>query len=201
MGITLRNEAAADYFEVENMTREAFWDLYKPGCNEHLLVRQLRGSPAFIPELDIVAVDGDTIVGNIVYTRAIVKNESGQATVLCMGPLTVLPSQQGKGIGSLLLRHTIEKARELGYAAIVIYGHPACYHRFGFRNAEEYDIQTGDGSNFDAFMVLDLSSNGLRDIRGRFHEDAAFQVDEADLEAFEKRFPYKEKHKREGQLE
>ena len=200
MGITIRHEKEEDYFEVEHMTREAFWDLYKPGCDEHLLVRQLRKSEAFLPELDYVAVDGDTIVGNIVYTKAIIESESGQATVLCMGPLTVLPSQQRKGIGSSLLRHTVEKAKEIGYLAIVIFGSPAYYHRFGFRNAKEYHIQTSDGNNFDAFMVLDLSDNGLANISGRFFEDAAFQIDKKDLDEYEKRFPYKEKHKKEGQL-
>jgi len=200
MGITIRHEKEEDYFEVENMTREAFWDLYRPGCDEHLLVRQLRKSEAFLPELDYVAVDGDTIVGNIIYTKAIIESESGQATVLCMGPLTVLPSQQRKGIGSSLLRHTVEKAKEIGYPAIVIFGSPAYYHRFGFRNAKEYHIQTSDGNNFDAFMVLDLSDNGLANISGRFFEDAAFQIDKKDLDEYEKRFPYKEKHKKEGQL-
>ena len=200
MGITIRHEKEEDYSEVENMTREAFWDLYKPGCDEHLLVRQLRKSEAFLPELDYVAVDGDTIVGNIIYTKAIIESESGQATVLCMGPLTVLPSQQRKGIGSSLLRHTVEKAKEIGYLAIVIFGSPAYYHRFGFRNAKQYHIQTSDGNNFDAFMVLDLSDNGLANISGRFFEDAAFQIDKKDLDEYEKRFPYKEKHKKEGQL-
>jgi predicted N-acetyltransferase YhbS len=195
MGITIRHEREEDYFEVENMTREAFWDLYKPGCVEHLLVRQLRKAKAFLPELDYVAVDGDTIVGNIIYTKAIIESESGQATVLCMGPLTVLPSQQRKGIGSSLLRHTVEKAKEIGYLAIVIFGNPAYYHRFGFRDAREYRIQTSDGSNVDAFMVLDLSDNGLTGISGRFFEDAAFQIDEKDLDEYDKRFPYKEKHK------
>ncbi len=201
MGITIRHEKEEDYFEVEYMTREAFWDLYKPGCDEHLLVRQIRKSKAFLPELDYVAVDGNTIVGNIIYTKAIIEGESGQATVLCMGPLTVLPSQQRMGIGSSLLRHTVEKAREIGYLAIVIFGSPAYYHRFGFRDAREYRIQTSDGDNFDAFMVLDLSDNGLTNISGRFFEDSAFQIDKKDLDEYEKRFPYKEKHKKEGQLE
>ena len=201
MGITIRHEKEEDYFEVEYMTREAFWDLYKPGCDEHLLVRQIRKSKAFLPELDYVAVDGNTIVGNIIYTKAIIEGESGQATVLCMGPLTVLPSQQRMGIGSSLLRHTVEKAREIGYLAIVIFGSPAYYNRFGFRYAREYRIQTSDGDNFDAFMVLDLSDNGLTNISGRFFEDSAFQIDKKDLDEYEKRFPYKEKHKKEGQLE
>ena len=201
MGITIRHEKEEDYFEVENMTREAFWDLYKPGCDEHLLVRQLRKSKAFLPELDYVAVDGDTVVGNIMYTKAIIESERGQVTVLCMGPLTVLPSQQRKGIGSSLLQYTVEKAKKIGYLAVVIFGSPAYYHRFGFRNAEEYRIQTSDGTNFDAFMVLDLSDNGLTNMSGRFFEDAAFQIDKKDLDEYEKRFPYKEKHKKEGQLE
>ena len=99
------------------------------------------------------------------------------------------------------MRHTVEKAREIGYLAIVIFGSPAYYHRFGFRDAREYRIQTSDGDNFDAFMVLDLSDNGLTNISGRFFEDSAFQIDKKDLDEYEKRFPYKEKHKKEGQLE
>jgi len=197
----LRLEKEEDYFETENMTREAFWDVYKPGCNEHFMLHQLRKSPDFVPELDTVAVNEDgRIVGNIIYSRAVVRNESGEREVLCMGPLSVLPECQKQGVGSLLLRATLEKARELGYAAVVIFGSPDYYHRFGFRNAAEYGIQTGDGQNFEAFMVAALIPERMEGISGRFFESQAFQMDPAALEEFEQKFPPKEKHKRDGQL-
>lgn len=201
MNLMIRVEKEEDYFKTENLTREAFWDLYKPGCVEHLLIHQLRKSDAFLPELDLVACDDDEIVGNIVYSKAIIKNDKAENAVLCMGPLSVLPSYQNKGIGSLLLRKTIEKAQELGYKAVVTYGNPDYYHKFGFRNAKEYHIQTSEGQNLDAFMVLDLQNDGLSNIYGKFFEDTAFQIDEDALAEFELMFPYKEKHKREGQLE
>jgi predicted N-acetyltransferase YhbS len=108
--------------------------------------------------------------------------------------LSVLPSLQKTGIGSKLINHTIELTREKGYKAIVIFGNPAYYHRFGFVNAEKFNISTSDGENFDAFMVLELYEDALRGISGRFHEDSVFHIDKDELEAFEKKFPYKEKH-------
>ena len=201
MAIDIRLEVEEDYFETEKMTREAFWDLYKPGCNEHFILHQLRKSPAFIPELDYVACDGGSVVGNIIYSQATVSDGVNKSTVLCMGPLCVAPSYQDKGIGSALLRKTIELAGGMGYKGVVIFGNPGYYHRFGFRNAKEYAIQTAQGDNFDAFMVLELIENGLQGIGGRFYEDEAFTTDADEFEQYEKQFPYKEKHKREGQFE
>jgi predicted N-acetyltransferase YhbS len=200
MNIEIREERDSDYQETENVTREAFWDMYKPGCVEHLLLHQLRRSKAFIPELDYVALDNGKIVGNIVYSRAVVKNDDDESEVLCMGPLCVWPSYQGKGIGSLLLRTTIEKAKSLKYRAVIIFGNPDYYNKFGFSNAALYKIKTAQGDNFDAFMALELFDGGLGGINGRFCEDEAFEIKEEELEKFDSRFPYKEKHVREGQL-
>lgn len=200
MNITIRNETEDDFFETENLTREAFWDLYQPGCDEHLILHQLRESEVFIPDLDLVACEGDRIIGNIVYTRAKVKNGEDEKEVLCMGPLSVLPEYQKKSVGSFLLRTSIGKARSMGFPAVVIFGDPEYYHRFGFVNAETYSIQTSEGQNLEPFMALDLTGKGLSDIKGRFFEDKAFQSKPEDLEKFELQFPPKEKHVREGQL-
>jgi predicted N-acetyltransferase YhbS len=189
-----------DYRETENLAREAFWDVYKPGCDEHLVLHQIRQSKAFIQEMDYIACDSGRIVGNIVYTRAFVKDDDHESEVLCMGPICVLPSYQRKGIGTLLLRTTIEKAKSLRYKAIVIFGDPAYYHKFGFSNAELYGIATARGDNFDAFMVLELFRGGLDGIHGRFYTDSAFEINQEELEAFDSQFPYREKHTREGQL-
>jgi predicted N-acetyltransferase YhbS len=150
--------------------------------------------------LDLVACEGESIIGNIVYTRAKVINGSEEKVVLCMGPLSVLPEYQKKSVGSFLLRTSISKARAMGFPAVVIFGDPEYYHRFGFVNAETYGIQTSEGQNLEPFMVLDLTGKGLANIKGRFFETEAFQSKPEDLEKFELQFPPREKHVLEGQL-
>lgn len=201
MNISIRLEEENDFNSVEYMTREAFWDLYKPGCDEHLVVHKIRKVPAFVKELDFIACDKDTIVGNIIYSRAKVLNEENKEfEVLCMGPFAVLPSYQKQGIGSLLMNHSIEKARQLGYKGIIIFGNPDYYHRFGFVNAKEYNIQTSWVDDLDAFMALELYNDSLRSISGKFYEDDVFKIEDGELEEFEKQFPYKEKHVTDTQL-
>lgn len=193
--ILIRLETQEDYSETENMIREAFWDVYKPGCDEHLVLHKLRQVSVFVEELDLVACDNNKIVGNIVYSKAkIMNNQNQEFTVLCMGPLGVLPSYQGRGIGSLLIKQSISKAKLLGYKAVVIFGDPNYYRRFGFENAEKYNIQTAQGENFDAFMVLELYDDSLNGIQGKFFDDPVFRIQREELELFEKEFPYKVKH-------
>lgn len=201
MHISIRQEEEKDFKDVENLTREAFWDLYKPGCDEHLVLHKIRKVSAFVKELDLIACDNDVIAGNIIYSRAkVVNDENKEFEVLCMGPIAVLPSYQNQGIGSLLMEHSIEKARQLGYKGIVIFGNPDYYHRFGFVDAKEYNIQTSWGDNLDAFMVLELYEDSLQGISGKFFEDEVFKIDNDELEYFEKQFPYKEKHVTDTQL-
>ena len=200
MSITIRPEFEKDYFETEYITREAFWDVYHPGCMEHLVLHNLRDAPGFVSELDFVACDGERIVGNIVCSKAKVIDDKQEYEVLCMGPLAVLPEYQGKGIGYLLIKTVVSKARELGYKGIVIYGNPDYYHRFGFVNAEKFGIRTSSGENFDYFMALELLEGSLQGITGNFYEDEAFIVNAKELEEFDKAFPYKEKHVTDTQL-
>lgn len=195
MNIIIRLENQSDYEEVENLTREAFWDIYKPGCDEHLLVHKLRKVSAFIPELDYVAVLDNRIVGNIMYSKAkVVDGDANAHEVITFGPISVLPSLQKKGIGSALIEHTKKLADNMGYKAIVIFGNPGYYQRFGFKSAESFGIMTADGANFEAFMAMEMYAGALQGIKGKFYEDPVFQVDKKELEAFEKKFPYKEKH-------
>jgi len=134
MSISIRLEQESDFKIVEHLTREAFWDVYRPGCNEHLLVHKIRKVPAFVKELSYVACDNNNIVGNIIYSRAKIVNEDNlEYEVLCMGPLGVLPDYQKRGIGSQLVEETLKKARELGYKAVIIFGNPKYYGRFGLR--------------------------------------------------------------------
>lgn len=97
MTITLKPETDHDTKMVDELTRDAFRDLYKPGADEHFILHKMRKVDAFVRELDILAREDDTIVGNIAYTKAQIRNEQGQASeVLCMGPVGVLPSHQKK---------------------------------------------------------------------------------------------------------
>jgi predicted N-acetyltransferase YhbS len=200
--IIIRPETPQDHRETENVVREAFWDIYRPGCSEHLILHKIRTAPAFINELDLVACDGNKIVGAVICPKGKIKNEQDQEFIALSMMVGVLPSYQGKGVGSMLIKQAIKIARSLGYKGIVIFGNPEYYPRFGFKNAKEYGIQTSDGQNFDPFMALEISENSLNGIQGRFYEDPIFQPssDNAELEAFDKQFPHKEKHVTDTQL-
>ena len=195
MKISIRLEEEKDFRKVEFLTREAFWDLYKPGCCEHMIVHKMRKVPAYVKELSYIAEEEHIIVGSIIYSKAkVVNDQTKEFEVLCMGPISVLPSHQGKGIGSLLMNHSIEKAKELGFKAVIIFGNPDYYKRFGFINAKNYNIKTSTGDNFDAFMVLELTSEALNGISGIFYEDKVFETEDKELELFEEEFPFREKH-------
>lgn len=195
MNFIIRPEYEKDYFEVESLIRDAFWDQYRPGCVEHLLLHKLRKTQAFIPELDFVAEYGNRLIGSIVYSKAKIMNDEGIAhEAITFGPLGVLPPYQKKGLGSGLVRYTLELAEKMGYQTVVIFGNPDYYHRFGFEDAGRFGISTEDGENFDAFMALKLCSSTTEQISGRFFEDGVFQINENELELFEQNFPSREKH-------
>jgi predicted N-acetyltransferase YhbS len=201
MNISIRLEEENDYREVEYLTREAFWNLYQPGCVEHLLVHKIRKVPAFVKELSFVACENDKIVGNIIHSKAkVINNQNKEFEVLCLGPIGVLPSYQGQGIGSALMHYSIDKARQLGHKAILLFGDQNYYHRFGFVNAKKYGIQTSAGENFEAFMALELYDGALNGISGKYYEDQVFKIDKDELEIFEQEFPHKEKRVTDTQL-
>ncbi len=202
MPVTIRLEMPQDYRETEILTREAFWDLYKPGCNEHLLVHKLRECPAFVKELDLVACEGERIVGNIMYSRARVIGAAGETQeVLCLGPVSVLPERQHCGIGSLLITESLSRAKDLGFAGVFLMGDPGYYARFGFRNADIFGVLTPDGECHDYFMGFELAPGRLEGVSGSFFEDEVFHTGEKELEEFEKLFPEKIKHVTPTQLQ
>ena len=193
MEIELRLEEEKDYKTVENITREAFWNNYVPGCDEHLLAHNLRKTNVFIKELDFVALHNNKIVGNIMYAKSTIKNNGSEYTVLTFGPLSVLPEYQNKGIGGKLINHTIELSKEMGYKGIIIYGDPEYYKRFGFRESKEYKITNKDKKFPAALLVLELYPNALNGIEGIFDEGKAYEIDKNEAERFEKSFITKEK--------
>jgi predicted N-acetyltransferase YhbS len=202
MSIEIRLERPEDYRETEILTREAFWDIYKPGCDEHLLAHKLRKTPAFVEELDLVACEKERIVGNIMYSRARVFGPNGEVReVLCLGPISILPECQGQGVGGRLIQESLERARKLGFSGVFLFGNPAYYSRFGFRKTAEFGVLTSDGKSHDSFMGLELAPGRLQNVSGNFFEAEVFHVDSKELEEFEKLFPKKEKHKTPTQLQ
>jgi len=193
LDVLLRPEEEKDYNSVENLTREAFWNVYKPGCDEHLLIHNMRNKQEFIKDLDYVAVFNDEVIGNIVYAKAKIMGVNKEYDVITFGPVSVLPMYQKRGVGKKIIEYTITKAKEMGFNAIMIYGNPKYYERFGFKNGGEYSITDMEGNYNDALMALELYPKSLENINGKFFEGEAYKIDKKELEIFDKNFPYKEK--------
>lgn len=194
MDIKLRPEVPADYRETENVTREAFWNHYAPGCCEHYLLHVLRDSPAFVPGLNLVAEHDGRIVGHVVSVRAVLHGDDGRDyEVLSLGPISVLPEYQRQGIGSRLIERTRELAREMGFRAVLLCGDPDYYLYQGFVPAEMLGIRTADNMYATALHVCELYDGALSGVGGRYVEDAVYEIDESAAEAFDREFPAKEK--------
>lgn len=189
----IRLERPEDYRETENMTREAFWNHFAPACDEHYLLHVMRDSSAFLPGLNFVAEQDGRIIGNVVCTKAVVHGDDKNSyEVLCLGPIAVLPEFQRTGVGSRLIAHTKETAREMGFRAIFLCGDPDYYSRHGFVPAEAFGIRMADNMYAVAHQVCELYENALSGIKGRYVEDAVYKVDAAEAKEFDKGFPAKE---------
>jgi predicted N-acetyltransferase YhbS len=193
MEIVLRLEEEKDCRAVEELTREAFWNVHFPGCDEHLLIRNLRKQKEFVKALDFIALHNDKIVGNIVYVEGKIKNGDTEHKIVTFGPVSVLPEYQNRGIGSKLINHTVKLSEEMGYKAIVIYGDPEYYKRFGFKVSKEYGITNQDKKYPAALLVLESYPNSLIGIEGIYDEGDLNKTEKEELGEFEKGFMEKEK--------
>lgn len=202
METSIRNETESDYRRVEEITREAFWNLHVPGCDEHYLAHVMRTHRDFIKDLDyVVLVDGE-LVGNIMFARSSVVNEKNAAVeVLTFGPVSVLPEYQKKGIGSSLIRHAMRRAGEMGYTAVIIYGNPKNYCRHGFKSSKDYGISAADGKYPFSLLTLELVKGTFADHSWRFFESDVYNIDEHEAEEFDRTFAPREKSYRYTQEE
>lgn len=202
--LIIRREIPADYAAVENLTREAFWNVYRPGCTEHYVVHELRRDPDFVPELDLVMERDGQLIGHVLYMRAkIVADDGRELPMMTFGPISIHPSVQRQGLGQYLLDYSMERARELGAGALCIEGNLDFYGKSGFVVAGTRGIRYhGEPEQEIVPYVLlkELQPGFLSGITGVYHTPKGYYVDEAEAENFDRNFPPKEKLKLPGQL-
>lgn len=202
--IIIRMEKEKEYREVENLVRESFWNVYRPGCLEHYVLHQLRKDAAFVPELDFVMEANGQIIGQNMFMEAFIQADDGRKIpIMTMGPICIAPDLKRKGYGKILLDYSLEKAKELGCGAICMEGNIDFYGKSGYRQASEFGIRyhgltEDDDASF--FLCRELIPGYLDGITGEYAPPQGYYVDEQEAEAFDKIFYYKEKKKLPGQL-
>ncbi len=192
----IRKERPDDYRTVENLAREAFWNLCVPGCHEHYFVHILRDHEDFVPELDyVIELDGK-VIGSIMYTKAKLVDEQGtEKPVLTMGPICIHPDYQRKGYGKALLEYTFEKAKELGYDTVINFGNPDNYVARGYKSCKKYNV-CFEGDVFPAVLLVKVLYDDALDGRKWFYypsNSEALCDDKEAVEKFDALFPAKEK--------
>ena len=176
--MNIRLETKDDYEYVENMIRRSFYNVYMPGCIEHFIAKQIRNHKDFIKELDFVLEVDGKIVGNIMYTKSILKDEQGnQKDILTFGPVCIEKEYQRKGYGKKLIEYSLQKAKELGYDAIVIVGSPSNYVSLGFKSCKLFDISIENGKYPSAMLVKVLKGNALENHHWTYYENPAIAID------------------------
>jgi predicted N-acetyltransferase YhbS len=186
MKIKIRNEEPKDFKRVEEITRKAFYNLYMPGCTEHYLVHIMRNHKDFIKELAFVLELNEEIIGNIMYTKATLRDESGtEKEIVSFGPVCLLPEQQRKGYGKLLLEHSFEKATELGYDVVVVTGSPSNYVGRGFKSCKRFNISLENGTFLTGMMARELNSGALDDRKWTYYESSVMHIDEQEAAHFD----------------
>lgn len=162
MTITIRQENASDRDEVYNVVKSSFENEAFSDHDEHNLVNRLRKSTAFIPQLSLVAECENKIVGYILFTEIKV----GDACLLALAPVSVLPEMQGKGIGKQLIIEGHKMASQLGYKGCVVLGHDKYYPKFGYKCASHYHIEAPFEVPDECFMAIEFEEGSLSGVQG-----------------------------------
>ena len=202
--MNIRLETPADYAAVENLTREAFWNVYKPGADEHYFVHMMRSHETFIPELAFVLEKDGEIVGNIMYTKSWLADEAGEKKeIVSSGPICVAPEYQRQGLSKLLIEHSFEVAAKMGYEVVAIFGNPGNYVGRGFVSCKKLNVCLRENNYPTALLVKELVPGVLSGKKWRFlpnDADACCEDAEA-VAAFDAQFPEKAKEWRPSQEE
>ena len=201
---TIRLEKKEDEAEVENLIREAFWNVYRPGCSEHYVMHVLRHDPAFITELDFVMEKDGRLIGQNMFMHTVIDADDGRTVpVLTMGPICIIPELKRKGYGKKLLDYSLERAAAMGFRAVLFEGNIAFYGKSGFDYAGNFGIRYHDlpeGADDSFFLCRELIPGALRGITGVYRTPQGYYVENKDVEEFDKAFPEKEKLILPGQI-
>lgn len=193
--IIIRLERKEEYREVENLVRESFWNVYRPGCLEHYVLKQLRNDAAFVPELDLVMEKDGKIIGQNVFVKANIKADDGrEIPIMTMGPICITPELKRQGYGKILLDDSIEKAAAMGCGALCFEGNIDFYGKSGFTYASNFGIRyhgLPEGEDASFFLCKELIPGYLQGITGEYATPQGYFVDDAEVEKFDKEFPYK----------
>ncbi len=201
---TIRLEKKEDYREVENLVRESFWNVYRPGCSEHYVIHVLRDDPAFVRELDFVMEKDGRLIGQNMFMKTVIEADDGNIVdVLTMGPIGIAPELKRRGYGKALLDFSLEKAAELGYGAVLFEGNIGFYGKSGFDYASRFGIRYHDlpeDADSSFFLCKELIPGYLDGITGVYKTPQGYYVKDEDVEEFDKNFPAKEKLRLPGQI-
>ena len=201
---TIRLEREEDYREVENLVREAFWNVYRPGCLEHYVIHVLRKDPAFVKELDFVMEKDGRLIGQNMFMRTVINSDDGKVIpVLTMGPIGIVPDLKRRGYGKKILDYSLEKATSMGFGAVLFEGNIGFYGKSGFDYARNFGIRYHDlpeGEDDSFFLCRELIPGYLECVSGVYQTPSGYYVDVQKAEEFDKTFPYKEKLKLPGQI-
>ena len=200
----IRLERKDEHREIENLVRESFWNVYRPGCLEHYVLHTLRDDEAFVPELDFVMEKDGRPIGQNVFVKAKIQSDDGrEIPIVTMGPICITPELKRKGYGKKLLDYSLEKAAEMGFGAVCFEGNIDFYGKSGFTFASKFGIRYNglpEGADSSFFVCRELIPGYLDGITGEYATPQGYFVDEAAAEEFDKAFPHKEKLKLPGQL-
>ena len=201
---TIRLEKKEDYRAVENLVRESFWNVYRPGCSEHYVIHVLREDPAFVKELDFVMEIDGKLIGQNMFMRTIIEADDGRVIdVLTMGPICITPGLKRQGYGKALLDYSLEKAAELGFGAVLFEGNIDFYGKSGFDYAGKFGIRYHDlpeDADSSFFLCKELVTGFLDGITGVYQTPQGYYVSDEEVDEFDLDFPYKEKLKLPGQI-
>ena len=200
----IRLEDKKEYRAVENLIRESFWNVYRPGCTEHYVIHVLRDDPAFIPELDFVMEKDGRLIGQNMFMKTIIEADDGRVIdVLTMGPIGIIPELKRKGYGKAILDYSLEKAGKMGFAAVLFEGNIDFYGKSGFEYAGNFGIRYHDlpeDADASFFLCKELIPGYLDGVTGVYQTPKGYYVSDEDVDEFDKDFPAKEKLKLPGQI-
>ena len=200
----IRLEKESEHRQVEDLVREAFWNVYRPGASEHYALHVLRDDPAFVKELDFVLERDGELIGQNMFMRTVIDADDGSMIdVLTMGPICIAPEWKRKGCGKRLLDHSLERAAALGYGAVLFEGNIDFYGKSGFDYASKFGIRYHDlpeDADASFFLCKELIPGYLDGITGVYRTPQGYYVDDADVEAFDRSFPPREKLRLPGQI-